>query len=264
MLLQAELTRCQQLGDELAADSLYGTGLLEQICHLRQACARFTADDDACADALEQFGQASDACFRRCAAVYAALYQRVYDAVGDGPRLRAQSVPVDPACALNVVEPHPQILLYNDNETLYKFAPSALPCDEAALLELEAFYAQETQAMAAYYAQHRALLARAGRLILVGLQAALAATRVSEALATLVADEPPGAAAEALSTALDALVARIEHGYVRRRTQAANCAQQRDNASAKFNECARLKDQMLRPHYLTRAHAWSDRVAPLF
>jgi hypothetical protein len=268
-LMLQRLARCQALADELSGQSMAGTDLLDAVCHLKLQCLAHARHDAALQLALEQFVQASEQCYRQCRLVYQTLYARVFHALGGPPPTpeTVETVEIDPACALSVVQVDVQLTLYNDNETLSKLAPSeltGLPQSAEQCEALEQYYDEQALGLERYEAQHEALLQRSSALTLHGLQTAQQVARCRDALHGL------GLCAEheavlALSVALDQLQASLADGVALRETQAANCAQQVDNACAKFLECGRLKEKLLRAYYLDRAHQRrTQNVAPLF
>ena len=267
--MQRELTRCQSLADELASQSLFGANLLETVCHLKVQCDVFTTRDIACDVQLQAFVTKTEEIYELCKTTYCTLYLRMYALLGkSNGRLKNSGVAIDPCSALNIVQWEEQIkvTLYNDNETLFKFATTELLQHEdieQKTAELELYYTEQCAAIQRYFQLHRELLRHSTLLTLCGMQVAHQIARVKETLQMVQGDDDD-TALQPLSVALDQLTTTVETVYLRRRQQVINCQRMVDNCSAKFNCCARLKNTMLRPYYLSRAHCCGPHVKPLF
>jgi len=266
----ARLTRCQALADELGGQSMAGPDLLEAICHLKLYCHAHHERDTAMHQALEQFVRASEQCYSLCRTVYQQLYIRVFKALGGEPLDGAvDSVEIDPTSALSLVQAGPvvQITLYNDNETLAKLAPSellALPNAAEQCDALEEYYDEQALAVEQYERLYDALLQQAGHLQLHAMQVGQQVARCRQALEGLGL-APEHEAVLALSVALDQLDGAICQAVQSRVTQARNCELQVDNACAKFLECGRLKEKLLKSYYTGRARQYHPHhVLPLF
>ncbi len=260
-----DVARCQALADELATCALHGVTLLDAVCHLRTACDTFETANRAVVQELERFREAAEQAFQLCHQTYCTLWLRMYAVLGDDSATRqrnAASVPIDPACALNLADWQPTLTLYNDNETLFKFAPSELlqrPGVAVAVDAIEQYYDTQCDAIETFQTQYTALVTRSTELRLHGLRAMQQAVRVTE-VARLFGD-----AGSLLTVALAQLRVTVEDIYSRRHTEAQNCHTMVTNCQAKFNCCARLKDTMLRPYYLSRSRQpGGGHVAALF
>lgn len=268
--MEADLARCQSLADELAFDSLFGDSLLECVCHLKQLCDVCVRQEAAMCAALRDFATRSEQTFQLCHTTYCTLYLKMYNAMGQGggtaEATKLSAVPIDPNSALNLVQwnaDEMRITLYNDNETLFKFAPSELAAKEgiATLVDdMEAYYDAQCDAIEDFYEAYTALVTRADHLKLDVLRVAQQTVQVKDVLTQL----PSDAKTLALAVALAQLRASAESASEARHQEAANCRQMVANASAKFNCCARLKDAMLRPYHLSQAHRCTGLVSPLF
>lgn len=271
--MEKDQARVQSLADELASQSLFGATLLESICYLKMQCDKFATCDTTAVDTLQRFVATTEQMYELCKTTYCTLYLRMYALLGKNPgQLKHSAVAIDPASALNIVQWEEQIkiTLYNDNETLFKFATSELLTHEGIeekTAALESYYNDQCATVQRYFQSHREMLNQSTLLTICGIQVAYQVTRVKETLKMMAgedADTDDDSTTQPLAVALDQLTATVEEIYVKRRQQIINCQRMVDNTSAKFNCCARLKDTMLRPYYLSRAHRCGPHIKPLF
>lgn len=260
-MLQERLTRCQALADELDDPEL-----LEAVCHLKLQSMAHERRDDALQNALEDFVQASEHCFRHCTHVYQTIYARVFRMLDRaGGAGDAATVEIDPTCALSVVQAEDPVgvVLYNDNETLAKLESSELahlPQSEEECEALEEYYDEQAVILEQYQLNYQTLKQRVEALSLDALQVLQQVAHCRDALASLAHPS-----VLALAVALDQLEVAVKQPLERRRIQIANCQKPVDNACAKFLECARLKEKLLRSYYTERAHQRQPtRVESLF
>lgn len=286
--LYQALRECQAAVDEATRASLCAPSLAVTAARLKLECDQFAHRWRAAGRALDEFTAATETLFETCEQAYATLYLKMYQALGNGggaggggggaegatgpapAKLRTSGVAIEPASALNVVlsgaeemgwpggsaatitEPLIRVSLYNDNETLIKMpqsnlASGAVPQADAVVIELERFFLQHCDTLQEYYLEYENLLSLPGPLSLLRLRLQQTALAMRGGCAALDASGGVVAALGRLCDQTDTL-------YLAREQACSDCRLMRDNASAKWLEAVRLKDNMLRAYYLTRLH----------
>lgn len=253
---KSALSILEQEADVLHREGKCGDFFMCQVSKLTHHFRQLVEYHQSLDTALIQWITDSMTLFTECEIVYRNIYLSVYTALDrkryhaneQPPNLRPTGVPIDPNCALQITE-HQQdtkIILYNDNESLFKF-PHASPLNQFLVEQIENYYTEFCKKIASHTQLYLTLCQTEETLVSIMKEIYLIRLDLEKRLTKT----------EQFSNKVTTLNNLLS-------TRKMNCRVFTDNLMAKMTVVAQLKDNLLRTYYYTTTRNRHDRLQSIF